>query len=93
MTCSEKDAPFGLDPSAALTPTRTTYTSIMTEGKQKDLHMVELLLTEAVRILYENDEAIKSTDNPMLIRNYEVALNLAWGTLGRVRSCNRRTCA
>jgi hypothetical protein len=55
---------------------------------QKDLKTVEILLTEAVRILYESGESIQATDNPLLIETYQVALDLAWGSLDQVRVCN-----
>jgi hypothetical protein len=63
----------------------------MGESNQKDLQTVEILLTEAVRILYESDEAIQATDNLLLIETYRAALNLAWGSLGQIRVCNQET--
>jgi hypothetical protein len=60
----------------------------MGESNQKDMKTVEILLAEAVKILYESGEAIQATDDPLLIETYTVALNLAWGSLGQVRVCN-----
>jgi hypothetical protein len=60
----------------------------MGESNQKDLKTVEILLTEAVKILYESSEAIEATQNPLLIETYQAALELAWSSLGQVRVCN-----
>ena len=59
----------------------------MGESNQKDLKTVEILLTEAVKILYESSEAIEATRNPLLIETYRVALEHAWSSLGQVRVC------
>lgn len=65
----------------------------MGESNQKDMKTVEILLTEAVRILYESGDAIRATDDPLLIETHQVALNLAWGSLGQVRACNHGSTA